>query len=213
MAVGLIGRKLGMTQIFDDQGRAFGVSVVQAGPCHVTQVRSQATDGYSAVQLGFDPVPERRLTRAERGHLGRLPSYRVLREFRTQGAADFSVGDELTVANVDLGQRVDVVSVAKGKGFAGVMKRHGFRGGKRTHGQSDRERAPGSIGAGTSPSRVFKGTRMAGRLGGGRATARNLTVAKIDLERGLVLLVGAVPGPRNTVVALRPVRTSSRGTD
>jgi large subunit ribosomal protein L3 len=213
MSVGLIGRKLGMTQIFDDQGRALGVSVIQAGPCHVTQVRTEATDGYAAVQLGFDPVPERRLTRAERGHLGRLPPYRVLREFRSQDAADLSVGDELTVTNVDLGPRVDVVSVAKGKGFAGVMKRHGFKGGKRTHGQSDRERAPGSIGAGTSPSRVFRGTRMAGRMGGGRATAQNLAVAKIDVERGLVLLVGAVPGPRDTVVAIRPVRKPDRGMD
>lgn len=202
-----------MTQIFDDQGRALGVSVIQAGPCHVTQVRTEATDGYSAVQLGFDPVADRRLSRAERGHLGRLPAYRVLREFRTPNPAALSVGDELTVADVDFGPRVDVVSVSKGKGFTGVVKRHGFRGGKRTHGQSDRERAPGSIGAGTSPSRVFKGTRMAGRMGGGRATARNLTVASIDVERGLVLLLGAVPGPRDTVVAIRPVRTSRRETD
>ena len=213
MSVGLIGRKLGMTQVFDDHGRALGVSVIQAGPCHVTQVRTDTNDGYSAVQLGFDAGPERRLTRAERGHLGRLPSYRVLREFRTQDATDLSVGDELNVANVDLGQRVDVVSVSKGKGFAGVVKRHGFKGGKRTHGQSDRERAPGSIGAGTSPSRVFKGTRMAGRMGGGRATARNLTVAGVDVERGLVLVVGAVPGPRDTVVTIRPVRSSGRGAD
>lgn len=210
MAVGLIGRKLGMTQIFDDEGRALGVSVIQAGPCHVTQVRREATDGYSAVQLGFDQVAERRLTRPERGHLGRLPSYRVLREFRTDDAADLSVGDELTVANVDLGSKVDVISTTKGKGFAGVMKRHGFRGGKRTHGQSDRERAPGSIGAGTSPSRVFKGTRMAGRMGNRRATARNLRVAKVDVDRGLVLVVGAVPGTRDTIVALRPVRRSGR---
>ena len=213
MSVGLIGRKLGMTQVFDDRGRALGVSVLQAGPCHVTQVRTETTDGYSAVQLGFDPGPERRLSRAELGHLGRLPSYRVLREFRTRDVTDFSVGDELSVANVDLGQRVDVVSVSKGKGFAGVMKRHGFRGGKRTHGQSDRERAPGSIGAGTSPSRVFKGTRMAGRMGGSRATSRNLTVAGVDVERGLVLVVGAVPGPRDTVVTIRPVRSSGRGAD
>ncbi len=213
MSVGLIGRKLGMTQIFDDEGRALGVSVIQAGPCHVTQVRHEATDGYSAVQLGFDQVAERRLTRPERGHLGRLPSYRVLREFRTDDAAGLSVGDELTVANVDLGSKVDVISTTKGKGFAGVMKRHGFRGGKRTHGQSDRERAPGSIGAGTSPSRVFKGTRMAGRMGGGRATARNLRVAKVDVDRGLVLVVGAVPGTRDTIVALRPVRRSGRRSD
>ncbi len=213
MSVGLIGRKLGMTQIFDEQGRAFGVSVIQAGPCHVTQVRTAASNGYSAVQLGFDQVPERRLTRAERGHLGRLPAYRILREFRTVGPSDLSVGDELTVANVDLGSRVDVISTSKGKGFAGVVKRHGFRGGKRTHGQSDRERAPGSIGAGTSPSRVFKGTRMAGRMGGARTTARNLTVAKVDVERGLVLVVGAVPGARDTVVAIRPVLTSGRRAD
>jgi large subunit ribosomal protein L3 len=211
--VGLIGRKLGMTQIFDDDGRALGVSVIQAGPCHVTQVRSESSDGYQAVQLGFDQVPERRLSRAERGHLGRLPSYRVLREFRTDDVGDVAVGDELTVANVNLGAKVDVLSTTKGKGFAGVVKRHGFRGGKRTHGQSDRERAPGSIGAGTSPSRVFKGTRMAGRMGGKQATARNLKVAKVDIERGLVLLVGAVPGPRDTIVSLRPAGRSKRGAE
>lgn len=208
MAVGLIGRKLGMTQIFDDEGHALGVSVILAGPCHVTQVRTVEDDGYSAVQLGFDQVPERRLTRPERGHLGPLPAYRVLREFRTDGPSKLEVGTELTVADVDFGPAVDVIGVSKGKGFAGVVKRHGFRGGPRTHGQSDRLRAPGSIGAGTSPSRVFKGTRMAGRMGGVRTTSRNLPVAKVDVGRGLIMLVGSVPGPRNAVIAIRPTQPS-----
>ncbi len=213
MAVGLIGRKLGMTQIFDDRGRALGVSVIQAGPCRVTQVRGADRDGYTAVQLGFDPGQPRRLTRAERGHLGSLPPYRALREFRTADTSGLAVGDELTVANVEFGARVDVVGVSKGKGFAGVVKRHGFRGGPRTHGQSDRLRAPGSVGAGNSPSRVFKGTRMAGRMGAARTTARNLTVAKIDAARGLLLVLGAVPGPRNALVEIRPARAGTRSAD
>lgn len=211
MAVGLIGRKLGMTQIFDESGRALGVSVIQAGPCHVTQIRDLSSDGYTAVQLGFDPVAERRLTQAERGHLGRLPAYRVLREFRVDSSSDIEVGAKLTVEDVDLGPFVDVIGVSKGKGFAGVVKRHGFRGGQRTHGQSDRERHPGSIGAGTTPGRVFKGNRMGGRMGGERKTARNLPVAKIDVERGLVMVVGSVPGPRNSIVAIRPAGGSAQG--
>jgi large subunit ribosomal protein L3 len=213
MAVGLIGRKLGMTQIFDDDGRALGVSVIQAGPCHVTQIKDDDSDGYTAVQLGFDPVAERRLTQAERGHLGRLPAYRVLKEFRIQSSIDLEVGVELTVADVDFGSVVDVVGVSKGKGFAGVVKRHGFKGGQRTHGQSDRLRAPGSVGAGTTPGRVFKGTRMGGRMGGERNTVRNLPLAKIDVERGLLLVVGSVPGPRNAIVTVGPAGASVRGAD
>ena len=209
MAVGLIGRKLGMTQIFDDEGQALGVSVILAGPCHVTQVRTLENDGYSAIQLGFDQIPDTRLNKPERGHLGSLPAYRILREFRTDGPSELEVGAELTVADVDFGSAVDVMGTSKGKGFAGVVKRHGFRGGSRTHGQSDRLRAPGSIGAGTSPSRVFKGTRMAGRMGGVRITAQNLSVAKVDVARGLIMLLGSVPGPRDAVISISPAQPSS----
>lgn len=194
-----------MTQVFDDQGRALGATVLEAGPCQVTQVRSLDRDGYTAVQLGFGAGNPRRLTGAERGHLGDLAPYRVLREFRTDGEAEVAVGDQVTVESFSAGDIVDVSGVSKGKGFAGVVKRHGFRGGPRTHGQSDRLRAPGSIGAGTSPSRVFKGVRMAGRLGGDRVTVRNARVLEVDVERNLLVVGGAVPGPRDQVVEIRPV--------
>lgn len=204
MAVGIIGRKLGMTQVFDYEGRAIGVTVIEAGPCHVTQVRSVERDGYQAVQLGFGPGKDRRLTRAQRGHLGSLPPYRVLREFRVSDVPGLNLGDEVRVDAFTPGDCVDVTGTSKGKGFAGVVKRHGFRGGPRTHGQSDRLRAPGSIGAGTSPSRVFKGTRMAGRMGGERVTVKNLRLVQVDPERNLLVVDGAVPGPPNGIVSVRP---------
>ncbi len=192
-----------MTQVFDEQGRAHGVTVVEAGPCQVTQVKSVERDGYTAVQLGFDAGNPRRLTRPERGHLGDLAPYRVLREFRTDGEAELAVGDQVTVESFAVGDIVNVSGVSKGKGFAGVVKRHHFRGGPRTHGQSDRLRAPGSIGAGTSPSRVFKGMRMAGRLGGSRVTVRNARILEVDIERNLLVVGGAVPGPRGQLVEIR----------
>jgi large subunit ribosomal protein L3 len=210
MPLGIVGRKLGMTQVFDAAGQAFGVTVIEAGPCHVTQLRTVKKDGYAAVQLGFAPGKEWRLTQAESGHLGELPPYRELREFRVIETAGLSVGDEVRVETFGAGESVDVSAVAKGKGFAGVVKRHGFRGGPRTHGQSDRLRAPGSVGAGNSPSRVFKGTRMGGRMGGGRVTVRNLRIERVDQERNLLLLHGAVPGPRNTVVTIVPSRGTNR---
>jgi len=192
-----------MTQVFDDGGRAFGVTVIQAGPCHVTQVRTTDRDGYISVQLGYDPVNQRKLSRAERGHLGQLPAYRVLNEFRITDPAAISVGDEVRVDQFTPGDTVDVIGVSKGKGFAGVMKRHGFAGGPRTRGQSDRPRAPGAIGAGNTPGRIVKGLRMAGRLGDARVTVKGLRVFRVDAERNLLLVQGAVPGRTDAIVIVR----------
>lgn len=199
----IIGRKLGMTQIFDTAGLAISVTVIEAGPCHVTQVRSAERDGYSAVQLGFNLTKPERLARGERGHLGRLPSYRMLREFRVDDISAISVGDEVRVDGFAEGDIVDVIGTSKGKGFQGVMKRHGFRGGPRTHGQSDRARAPGAIGAGTTPSRVIKGLRMAGRMGAERVTVKGLRVVRVITERNLLLVRGSVPGNKNGMVIVR----------
>ena len=204
MAVGILGRKLGMTNVFDEAGAAIGVTVIQAGPCQVTQVRTSERDGYRAVQIGFDAGKVEKLNRPARGHLGQLPPYRVLAEFRVPGMLDLAVGDELRVGTFVVGDRVDVTGTSKGKGFAGVVKRHGFRGGPRTHGQTDRLRAPGSIGAGTDPSRVFKGRRMAGRMGGARVTVQNLAVVEVDEELNLLLVGGAIPGSRGCLVRVNP---------
>jgi len=166
MFKGLIGRKVGMTQIFDEDGDAYPVTVIEAGPCYVTQVKIEKTDGYSAVQLGFDEVKPKRLTKGQLGHLKRndLPPLKVLREFKTK-TPDVSEGDTLKVDVFEKDEHVDVVGTSKGRGFAGVVKRYHFNGGPKTHGQSDRQRAPGSIGAGTTPGRVWKGKRMPGRMG------------------------------------------------
>lgn len=209
MATGILGRKLGMTQSFDDAGRAFGVTLIEAGPCTVTDVRTVERDGYIALQLGFDETRDSRLSRAERGHLQDAPAYRVLREFRLDSAPDLDVGAEVRADMFAPGDLVDVTGISKGKGFAGVVRRHNFRGGPRTHGQSDRERAPGSVGAGTTPSRVFKGMRMAGRMGGKRVTAKRLRVEHVDAEKNYIVLRGAVPGPRQGILVVRP--TSRHG--
>jgi large subunit ribosomal protein L3 len=209
MRIGILGRKIGMTHVFDEMGAAVGVTVIQVGPCQVTQVRTRERDGYQAVQLGFDAG--KAANRPERGHLGDLPPYRVLAEFRVADTPDLEVGDEVRVDSFAAGDRVDVTATSKGKGFAGVVKRHGFRGGPRTHGQSDRLRAPGAIGAGTDPSRVFKGVRMAGRMGNARVTVRNLAVVEVDEERDLLLVGGAVPGVRNGLVRVRPATGSKTG--
>ena len=209
MRIGILGRKIGMTHVFDEVGAAVGVTVIQVGPCQVTQVRTRERDGYQAVQLGFDAG--KAANRPERGHLGDLPPYRVLAEFRVADPPDLEVGDEVRVDSFAAGDRVDVTATSKGKGFAGVVKRHGFRGGPRTHGQSDRLRAPGAIGAGTDPSRVFKGVRMAGRMGNARVTVRNLAVVEVDEERDLLLVGGAVPGVRNGLVRVRPATGSKTG--
>ena len=206
MIPGIIGKKLGMSQIFREGGRMEAVTAVEAGPCCVVQVRTEDKEGYNAVQLGFGEA--RRLNSPERGHVGELGKFRHLREFRVEDTEDVQVGDRADAGLFQAGDVVDVIGISKSKGFAGVVKRHHFRGGPKTHGQSDRHRAPGSVGAGTSPGRVWKGTRMAGRMGGDRVTARNLEVCRADPERNLLLVKGAVPGPRNGLLLIRKVRSA-----
>lgn len=204
MIQGLLGRKLGMMQVFNDQGEVIPVTVIQAGPCVVTQIRNKDNDGYEAIQIGFDEVPARKLTRPQQGHLkGAGMLVRHLREFRAINITEHEVGQIVKVDMFQPGQRVDVIGRSKGRGFAGVVKRHGFRGGPKTHGQSDRHRAPGSIGAGTAPSRVWKGQRMAGRMGGKRVTIQNLEVIEVIPEKNLLLVRGAVPGHNKSIVQIK----------
>jgi large subunit ribosomal protein L3 len=210
MIKGILGRKIGMTQIFAENGTAAGVTVVQAGPCTITQVRTPEKDGYTAVQLGFEELTgrqERKLTEPQKGHLrkNKLPLMRVLREVEVGGedGATHNVGDKIDVSIFAVGEIVDVIGTSKGKGFAGVVKRYHFRGGPKTHGQSDRHRRPGSIGSGTTPGRVYKGLRMAGRMGDERVTVQNLRVLQVDTERNLLVLRGAIPGPANGLVTVR----------
>lgn len=200
MATGLLGRKVGMTQVFDDQGRVVPVTVIQAGPCWVTQVKTQESDGYDAIQVGFEE--SRKINSPERGHLGKAgsPMLRHLREYRVENPGEFQVGQRLDVGIFEAGELVHVAGTSKGKGFQGVVKRHGFSGGPKTHGQSDRWRAPGSIGSGTTPGRVLKGLRMAGKMGNARVTVRNLLVVRADAEKNLLLVRGAVPGPREALI-------------
>ena len=190
-----------MTQIFRDDGKAEAVTAIEAGPCTVTQVKTAAKEGYNAVQLGFGEA--KRLKSPQRGHLKGLGQFRHLREFRVDDTEAGEVGDKVDVSLFQEGDLVDVTGISKGKGFAGVVKRHGFRGGPKTHGQSDRHRHPGSIGAGTSPGRVFKGMRMAGRMGGERATVRHLEILGAVPDRNLLLVKGAVPGNRNGLLLVR----------
>jgi large subunit ribosomal protein L3 len=195
-----------MTQVFEAGGIATGVTVIEAGPCIVTQVKSVETDGYRGVQLGWETVEEDRLTQPERGHLRtkKLPLVRHLREVDVDELGDApKLGDRLDVTLFAPGEIIDIIGTSKGKGFAGVMKRHNFRGGKRTHGQSDRQRHPGSIGPGSTPGRVFKGTRMAGRMGNERVTVQNLRIVSIDTERNLIMVKGAVPGPTKGMLIVR----------
>ena len=211
---GLLGRKLGMSQIFDESGVVTPVTIIEAGPCYVTQVKTEKKDGYTAVQIGFSEIKESRLSKGQKGHLGLLakgrgrkkgniPALRYLREFRTKDAAEHTVGQALTVEQFESGERVDVTGKSKGKGFAGVVKRYGFGGGIKTHGQSDRWRAPGSIGGTSGTARVFKGKRMPGRMGGERFTAQNLQVVRIDAERNLIAVKGSVPGAKGSLVVIR----------
>lgn len=201
MIAGIIGRKLGMTQIFSDNGRAEAVTAIEAGPCAVIQVRTAANDGYNAAQLGFGEV--KRLKSPQRGHLKELGKFRHLREFRVDSSEDIEVGTKVDVSLFQAGDLVNITGVSKGKGFAGVVKRHHFAGGPKTHGQSDRHRAPGSVGAGTSPGRVLKGKRMAGHMGNSRVTVRNLEVLEADPARNLLLVKGAVPGARNGLLLIK----------
>jgi large subunit ribosomal protein L3 len=208
MLKGLIGKKVGMTQIFDDAGLAIPVTLIVAGPCYVTQVRLPEHDGYSAVQLGFDEVKQSRLVGGQLGHLKRnsLPPLRFLREFRDKEPS-VKEGDKLTVDSVfAIGEAVDVIGTSKGKGFAGAVKRYHFHGGPKTHGQSDRHRAPGSRSSGTTPGRVYKGSRGPGHMGDDRVTAQNLKVVLVDGERNLLGVRGAIPGPRGGVVMIKEAR-------
>ncbi len=204
MINGLLGRKLGMMQVFNPAGEVIPVTVIKVGPCFVTQIRTRDRDGYEAIQIGFEEVPERKLTLPERGHLkGAGVVVRHLREFKATNLSEHTVGEVLRVDMFKPGQLVDVVGISKGRGFAGVVKRHGFRGGPRTHGQSDRLRAPGSIGAGTSPGRVWKGQRMAGRMGGDRVTIQNLEVVEVVPEKNVLLVRGSVPGHRSSLLEIK----------
>jgi large subunit ribosomal protein L3 len=224
---GLIGKKLGMTQYFAPDGRMHAVTVVEAGPCTVTQVKTVERDGYTAIQVGFGTA--KKLSAAEKGHLGHgglgrnrkrenlkgeasrsaLGMFPHLREFPAPEGA-VNVGDILSAGVFQEGQRVDITGISKGKGFAGGVRRYHFAGGPKTHGQSDRHRAPGSIGSGTTPGRVLKGLKMAGHLGHDHVTAKNLEVLKIEPERNLILIKGAVPGPTDTIVMIRPTKKGAR---
>ncbi|MCD6099374.1 MAG: 50S ribosomal protein L3 [Candidatus Marinimicrobia bacterium] len=203
--VGILGKKLGMTQIFSEDGLAIPVTIVEAGPCKVVQVKTLENDGYSAVQLGFEKKPERLVNKPMMGHFRKhkVEPFRFLREFRDFPEEYCEVGKEVTVEVFEEGNIVKVTGISKGKGFQGVVKRHGFGGGPRTHGQSDRLRAPGSIGASAFPSRVIKGLRMAGRMGGKQVTVKGLTIVKIDKENNLLFIKGAVPGARNSLLIIR----------
>lgn len=207
MLKGLIGKKVGMTQIFDEAGSAIPVTLIEAGPCYVTQVRVPEQDGYSAVQLGFEEVKSKRLTGGQLGHLKRnnVPPLRFLREFREKDPG-VQEGEKVTVELFGVGEHVDVVGTSKGKGFQGGVKRYHFRGGPKTHGQSDRQRAPGSRGSGTTPGRVYKGARGAGHMGSDRVTTQNLRVVLVDAERNLLGVRGAVPGAKGGVVMIKAAR-------
>ncbi|MCY3947036.1 MAG: 50S ribosomal protein L3 [Anaerolineaceae bacterium] len=210
---GIIGKKVGMTQVFDERGDVVPVTVIEAGPCYVTQVRSAERDGYTAIQLGFGETKPRRLTRGQLGHLQRnnLPALRYLREFRIrEGEPDVEEGQQINADVFEVGDRVDVIGKSKGRGFQGTIKRHGFRRQPKTHGQSDRERAPGSIGAGSTPGRVIKGMRMAGRMGNDRITMQNLEVVVVDAEKNLIAVKGSIPGTRGGIVMLKPARERRR---
>jgi large subunit ribosomal protein L3 len=207
MFKGLIGKKIGMTQIFDENGAALPVTLIEAGPCFVTQIRRVETEGYSAVQLGYEEVKPKRLTGGEIGHLKRsnLPPLKYLREFRAK-EIQVNEGDKVGVDLFALGEKVDVAGVSKGKGFAGAVKRYHFRGGPKTHGQSDRWRGPGSRGATTTPGRVFKGSRGPGHMGDDAVTAQNLKVVLVDAERNVIGVNGSVPGARGSLVIIKESR-------
>jgi large subunit ribosomal protein L3 len=210
---GIIGKKVGMTQIFDEQGNAVPVTVIQAGPCYVTQVRTADRDGYVGIQLGFGESKPQRLTKGQLGHLQRnnLPALRYLREFRVKdGELDVAEGQQITADVFAKGERVDVIGTSKGRGFAGGIKRHHFRRQPKTHGASDRTRAPGSVGQNTYPGRTFKGKRMAGHMGSERVTTENLEVVVVDAEKNLLAVRGSVPGQNGGIVLIKPARPRRR---
>lgn len=205
MSVGILGTKLGMTQIFDDEGNAIPVTVIEAGPCVVTQVKTAQTDGYTAVQVGYGSVPEKALTKPQLGHLSKAGAtpVRHLQEYRVEAADGFELGQNITAEQFEVGQLVDITGTSIGKGFAGNQKRHNFRRGPMSHG-SKNHRLPGSIGPGTTPGRVYPGKKMAGRLGGKRVTTRKLQVVKVDAENNLLVIKGTVPGKPGVLLSIAP---------
>jgi large subunit ribosomal protein L3 len=202
---GLLGKKIGMTRIFDETGKDIPVTVIQAGPCYITQIKTKETDGYRAVQLGFDEKKEKNITKPQAGHFksSGVSPLRWLKEFPVRENLELKPGDVQTVDVFNQGEIVKVSGLSKGKGFTGVVKRWGFRGGPKTHGQSDRLRAPGSVGQSSSPSRVFKGIKMGGRKGGKRISVLGLKVIKVDPENNLLFVKGSVPGARNSYLEIR----------
>ena len=201
MILGFLGKKIGMSQVFAENGRVIPVTVIQAGPCVVTQLKTKETDGYEAVQLGYGEVKRR--NKPLGGHMRASRLSRYLREVSADDVSEFQVGQSLSVDIFEPGEVVDVIGRSKGRGFAGVMKRHGFSGGPRTHGQSDRARAPGSIGGGTTPGKVFKGLKMAGHMGNRRITVKGLEIVQVDPDRNLLLVKGGVPGAPNGLLQIR----------
>ena len=211
MSLGILGTKLGMTQVFDEAGKAIPETVVQAGSCTVTQIKTKQTDGYEAIQVGYGEVKPKALNKPELGHLAKssAPPLRHLREYRLNSTNDFTIGQQIKADIFTPGQTVDVVGTSIGRGFAGYQKRHNFGRGPMSHG-SKNHRAPGSIGAGTTPGRVYPGKRMAGRLGGKRITIRKLTVIRVDSERNLLLIKGAVPGKPGALLSIQPANIVGR---
>ena len=203
MLRGFLGKKIGMTQIFRDNGMVVPVTLIEAGPCVVTQIKTVESDGYEAVQLGFGA--KRRATKPMQGHFRPSRASRYVREVKADDPSEFSVGQTVNVDIFAEGERVDVIGRSKGRGFAGTMKRHGFGGGPRTHGQSDRARAPGSIGGGTTPGKVFKGLKMAGHMGDRRITVKGLEVIGVDTDRNILMVKGGIPGAPNSLVQIRKV--------
>lgn len=208
MIKGLLGKKVGVTQVFTKDGTTEAVTAIEAGPCTVTQVKTAAKEGYNAVQLGFGQA--KRLNAPEKGHLGKLGLFKYLREFRVDDKPDVEVGHRVDVTLFQPGDRVDVIGLSKGRGFAGVVKRYHFAGGPKTHGQSDRHRAPGAIGSGTTPGHILKGLRMAGHMGYQRVTVKRLEVVKADPDRNLLLVKGAVPGAKNGLLEIKKSQKQDR---
>ena len=207
MSLGILGKKLGMSQLFDDQGRAVPVTLIEAGPCRITQLKSSDTDGYAAVQIGFQLIREKLINKPSKGHLSKSGDdlLRHLREYRVENSSEFELGASITVDDFQQGQKVDVSGDTMGRGFAGYQKRHGFSRGPMSHG-SKNHRLPGSTGAGTTPGRVYPGKRMAGRMGGKKVTTRGLEILKIDNDHNLLVVKGSVPGKPGSLLNIRPAK-------
>lgn len=204
MVNGILGKKIGMTQIFTEDGTVVPVTAIEAGPCTVIQIKTKEKEGYNAVQLGFGEA--KRLNEPEKGHLKKLGAFKHLREFKMNDVSEVELGQKVTVEIFEPGERINVVGTSKGRGFAGVVKRHGFAGGPKTHGQKDRHRAPGSVGGGTYPGKTWKGQRMAGHMGNARVTVKKLEVVQANADRNLLLIKGAVPGHRNGLILIEKAR-------